>query len=149
MRNSAAHSLLLDRILSRGELDAGVRRNNFWNTDVSPRCNDPTLYLRFPALPSPSSSATVAAHGDTGCSDLKCSSFSNVSRTGEDLKAISFEFAPCSLNVTAAGRSLVKWIQTYFQTICPIGLEEGLEQLRAEVFGFFLGFTVWRIKGGH
>jgi hypothetical protein len=74
--------------LSRGELDAGVRRDDFWNTDVAPRFNYPSLHLRFPVLPTPS--ATVAARGDTGCSDLKCSSFSNFSRTGEYLKANFF-----------------------------------------------------------
>jgi hypothetical protein len=56
--------------------------------DVAPRFNDPTLHLRFPALAIPS--ATVAARGDTVLSDLNRSLNSNVSRTGEDLKANFF-----------------------------------------------------------
>jgi hypothetical protein len=92
--------------LSREELDAGVRRDDFWTTTVAPRFNDPALQLRFSALPFPSASA--AARGDNGRSELNPNDFRHMSRTGDDLKANYFRvralFSECHRRWSLSGQ---------------------------------------------
>jgi hypothetical protein len=88
--------------LSRGQLDAGVRRDDFWCTTFATRYNDAAIKPSFSEILF---SASESIDGETKTSSMKPS-------------------AHCSLNVTDAGLSLVKCTQRHFQTFCPLGLEE-------------------------
>jgi hypothetical protein len=91
--------------LSRGELDGGVRRDDFWSTIVAPRYNDDTQRLRISEVPF---STTEAVGGGNGSSEMKPSIFRLVPRTGEELKLNFFRirslFSECHRRWSLSGQ---------------------------------------------
>jgi hypothetical protein len=79
------HSALIasGQNLSRGQLAAGVRRDDFWCTTVATRYNDAAIKPSFSEILF---SASESIDGETNTSSMKPNTFRLVPRTGEDLR---------------------------------------------------------------
>jgi hypothetical protein len=90
--------------LSRSELDAGVRRDDFWSTTVAPRYNDPKLQISEHLFVSLSAMADERKKG----SYFKPTTTTPVPRSGEDLREKFFRiralFSECHRRWSLSGQ---------------------------------------------
>jgi hypothetical protein len=91
--------------LSRGQLDAGVRRDDFWCTTVAPRYNDAAIKPPFSEIPF---SASESIDGENWTSEMTPNTFRLVPRTGEDLRLNFFRvrslFSECHRRWSLSGQ---------------------------------------------